>query len=167
MRKTTGNIILNSEKPEAILYIRSPKNSTRKKKSRNGQQFHQYGRIQKQLVIINTFSIHQQQTYRQRYNWHTPNHNSLKENKYLGISLTEEVKDFHHKNFTSLKKKIKTLENRKTPYDHRLIECENGFLPKAIYRFYAIPINISISILTKIGKRYLKMSIEPGKIPIL
>jgi len=49
--------------------------------------------------------------------------NSLKgKKKYLGISLTKEVKGLYKENFKPLKKNIETLENAKASHVHGLIE---------------------------------------------
>jgi hypothetical protein len=40
--------------------------------------------------------------------------------KYLGVTLTEEVKDLYDKNFKSLKKEIKDLRRWKDFHDHGL-----------------------------------------------
>jgi hypothetical protein len=64
--------------------------------------------------------------------------------KYLGMTLTKEVKDLYYKNFKSLKKEIEDLRRWK---DHlcswigRINIVKMAILPKAIYRFNAIPNN--------------------------
>ena len=66
--------------------------------------------------------------------------------KYVGVILTKEVKDLFNKNFKSLKEEIEE-DARKwkvLPYSWigrtNIIKMTN--LPKAIYRFIAIPIEI-------------------------
>ena len=64
--------------------------------------------------------------------------------KYLGINLTKEVKDLYSDNCTTLKKEIKEERNKwkHVPYSRigRINIIKMAILPKAIYRFNAIPI---------------------------
>jgi hypothetical protein len=67
--------------------------------------------------------------------------------KYLGVILTEEVKNLYDKNFMSLKKEIeKDLRRWKylpCSWIGRINIVKMAILPKAIYKFNPIPINSS------------------------
>jgi hypothetical protein len=63
--------------------------------------------------------------------------------KYLGMTLNKEVKDQYDKNFKSLKKEIKEDFRRWKDllfsWTGRINIVKMAILPKAIYRFNAIP----------------------------
>ena len=81
------------------------------------------------------------------------------------MNLTEEVKDLYSENYTTLKKEIKedTSKWKRTlcSWIGRINIIKMSILPKAIYRFNAIPVKNTNDIFHKYRTSISKIYMEP------
>ena len=88
---------------------------------------------------------------------------------YLGINLPKETKDLYAENYQALMKEIKDNTNRwrdiSCSWIGRINIVKMTILPKAIYRFNAMPIKLPMAFFTELEQKISQLCMETQRTP--
>ena len=151
-----------------ILYIENPKDATRKLL----ELINEFGKVAEYKIIAQkslAFLYTNDEKCEREFKETLPFTIAPKRIKYLGINLPKETKELYVENYKTLMKEIKDDTNRwrdiPRSWIGRIKIVKMTTLPKAIYRFSAIPIKLPMAFFTELEQKNLKICMETQKTP--